>query len=331
MSDLSSAARRDAARPREAHELPDVYAPVEAPVADGRVWIDLLDPGPDELRRAGVTCGLRLPTREDLSEIESSSRHYVENGALYLSAPLLTGVDTEEPRLTPVGFIVTRERLITVRFDNLKSFDNAQAQAKLSPPGSGLEAFTLVYEAVIDRLADVLELLGGHLEELSHEVFNTPEGSRRDSREMRRLLRRVGGFGDRGSKLRGTLLVSNRLLPFVVDTADGALPKEIERRLNSARDDVASLAAYQENLANKVQFLLDASLGLINIEQNDVFKILTVVSAVGVPPTLVASIYGMNFKHMPELEWAWGYPYAWGLIVLTTVLPIWWFKKKGWF
>ena len=117
----------------------------------------------------------------------------------------------------------------------------------------------------------------------------------------------------------------------MVDTADGSLPKELERRLRAANDDVASLTAYQENLANKVQFLLDASLGLINIEQNYVFKILTVVSAVGVPPTLVASIYGMNFKHMPELEWAWGYPYAWGLIVLTTVAPILWFKRKGWF
>ena len=327
---LDSPARR-AARPAEEAGPPDVYAEVQERVADGRVWIDLLNPSPDELQHAGLACGLRLPTREDLSEIESSSRHYVEKGALYLSAPLLTGVDTGEPRLTPVGFIVTRERLITVRFDNLKSFDHAQELARSSPPASGLEAFTLVYEAVIDRIADVLELLGSHLEELSHDIFNAPEGTRRDSREMRRLLRRVGGFGDRGSKLRGTLLVSNRILPFVVDTADGSLPKELERRLKAANDDVASLTAYQENLANKVQFLLDASLGLINIEQNDVFKILTVVSAVGVPPTLVASIYGMNFKHMPELEWAWGYPYAWGLIVLTTVLPIWWFKRKGWF
>ena len=316
---------------RDAPDLPDVYDPVDAPPADGRVWIDLLNPGEAELKEAQQSCGLRIPSRENLSEIESSSRHFVENEALYLSAPLLTASDTPDAKLTPVGFIVTRERLITVRFDPLKPFDAAKEQAKATPPKSGLEAFTLVIEAVIDRKADVLEQQGAHLEELSHEVFHAPEGLRRDSREMRRLLRKVGGFGDRGSKMRGSLLSINRILPFVVDTADGSLPKDLERRLNAARDDVASLTAYQENLANKVQFLLDASLGLINIEQNDVFKILTVVSAVGVPPTLVASIYGMNFKHMPELDWPYGYGYAWVLIVLSTLIPVWWFKKKGWF
>lgn len=320
----------DDARQGEA-DLPEVYDPVEAPPADGRVWIDLLNPGPADLKHAQQTCGLRIPSRENLSEIESSSRHYVETGALYLSAPLLTASETEEPRLTPVGFIVTRERLVTVRFDELKAFETAKEQARSAGPKSGLEAFTLVIEAVIDRKADLLEAQGAHLEQLSGEVFNAPEHKRRSSHEMRVLLRRVGGFGDRGSKMRGSLLAINRILPFVVDTADGSLPPELERRLNAAREDVASLTAYGENLANKVQFLLDASLGLINIEQNDVFKILTVVSAVGVPPTLVASIYGMNFKNIPELNWPYGYAYAWGLILLSTVIPVWWFKKKGWF
>ncbi len=331
MADPALPARPAAVLPPAGPDRPDVYAPVETPAADGRVWIDLHDPDARALQHVGASCGLRIPSREDLSEIESSSRHYVENGALYLSAPLLTGSDTEEPRLTPVGFIVTRDRLVTVRFDDLKAFDNAKAQAAAAPPRSGLEAFTLVIEAVIDRKADVLEQQGAQLERLSHEVFNAPEDQRRDSRGMRRMLRRVGGFGDRGSKLRGSLLAINRILPFVIDTADGGLPKELERRLKAGLDDVASLTAYQENLANKVQFLLDASLGLISIEQNDVFKILTVVSAVGVPPTLVASIYGMNFKLMPELEWRFGYPYALALIVLSTVLPLWWFRRKGWF
>ena len=311
--------------------LPEVFEPVDAPADDGRVWIDLYKPDDATLKHACETCGLRIPSREDLSEIESSSRHFVENGALYLSAPLMTASETAEPRLTPVGFIVTRERLVTVRFDELKAFDMAREQSKTAKPRSGLEAFVLVIEAVIDRKADVLEAQGAQMEELSAEVFNAPEGRRRDSAAMRRLLRRVGGFGDRGSKMRGSLLSLNRILPFVVDTADGRLPPALEQRLNAARGDVASLTAYVENLANKVQFLLDASLGLINIEQNDVFKILTVVSAVGVPPTLVASIYGMNFKMMPELEWRFGYPYAIALIVLSTVLPLWWFRRKGWF
>ena len=310
---------------------PDVYAPPAAPVPDGRVWIDLLDPGEGDLKKAHAECGLRIPSRDELSEIESSSRHYVENGALYLSAPLLTHAETKEPELTPVGFIVTRERLVTIRFDKLKAFDAAEATAKATPPTSGLEAFTLVIEAIIDRKADVLELQAQALEELSREVFSRPATKPRDGDALRGLLRRVGEFGDRVSKMRGSLLVMNRILPFVVDSSDGRLPPELAHRLSAAREDVTSLTAYAENLASKTQFLLDAALGFIQIEQNDVFKILTVVSAVGVPPTLVASIYGMNFKHMPELEPIWGYPYALGMIVLSTILPLLWFRKKGWF
>ena len=319
------------AAPEGAPDVPEAYQPVEAPVEDGRVWIDLKDPSDAEIDKARAACGLRIPSREDLSEIESSSRHYVEGGALYLSAPLLTHAESEEPRLTPVGFIVTRERLVTVRFDELKAFQQAERDAGAKPPKSGLEAFTLVIEAVIDRKADVLEQQGEGLEKLSKEVFRRPSGEKRDGDELRGLLRRVGEFGDRGGKMRGSLLAIGRILPFVVDTSDGRLPKDIKHRLAAARDDVTSLTAYQENLASKTQFLLDAALGFIQIEQNDVFKILTVVSAVGVPPTLVASIYGMNFEHMPELKWPWGYAYAIGLMVAVTVAPLAWFRKKGWF
>ena len=312
-------------------DTPEVFEPMDAPVAAGRTWLALRNPGPAALKAAEGVCGLRIPTRENLSEIESSSRHFVENGALYLSAPLLTSSETPHPKLTPVGFIVTRERLVTVRFDPMKAFDAAAEQIRAHPVMSGLDAFTVVIEAVIDRKADLLEQQGLHMEELSSEIFHRPMNRRRDSEALRKLLSRVGSFGDRSGKMRGSLLAINRILPFVVDTSDGKLPPELARRLNAARDDVNSLTAYQENLSNKVQFLLDAVLGLINIDQNDVFKILTVVSVVGVPPTLVASIYGMNFKAMPELNWAYGYPYALTLILLSTVLPLLWFRRRGWF
>ncbi len=324
-------AMSEAPRNADASKIPEAYEPVQAPVPDGRVWIDLKRPSDGEVATARAECGLRIPTREDLSEIESTSRHYVENGALYLSAPLLTHAETEEPRLSPVGFIVTRERLVTLRFDDLKAFEQAQRDATANPPSSGLEAFTLVIEAVIDRMADVLEQQGDGLEKLSKEVFRRPSGKKRDGEELRGLLRRVGEFGDRGGKSRGSLLAIGRILPFVVDTSDGRLPKDLKQRLNAARDDVGSLTAYQENLASKTQFLLDAALGFIQIEQNDVFKILTVVSAVGVPPTLVTSMWGMNFKHMPELNLTWGYPMGLATIAASTVVPLLWFRRKGWF
>ena len=108
------------------------------------------------------------------------------------------------------------------------------------------------------------------------------------------------------------------------------VPAELKQRIKTQRSDIASLNDYEMHLTNKVQLLLDATLGLINIEQNNIIKVLTIVSVVGVPPTLVASMYGMNFKGMPELDWAWGYPYALTLILVSAVGPLLWFKKRGW-
>ncbi len=314
-----------------APDVAEVFQPLGGQEPAREVWIDLHDPDDSRVQDAHLRCGARIPTREDLSEIESSSRHFVENGALYLSLPLVVGALTDDPALTPVGFIVTRERLVTVRFDRLRSFETAAEQFKASPPKTGLEAFTGLIEALIDRKADLLEKHAQEIDELSHEVFRRKRQKRLDGDSMRALLAKVGVMADRGSKMRTSLVTLARVLPFVVDVSDGRLPDDLAGRLHSAKEDAASLIGFQEGLANKVQFLLDAALGFINIDQNDVFKILTVVSAVGVPPTLVASMYGMNFKNMPELGWKFGYPYALALIVITTLIPLWWFRKKGWF
>ena len=296
----------------------------------GKVWIDLLNPTVDDEAHAHAACGQRIPSREDLSEVESSSRHYMENGAIYLSAPVLTSGKDDRPILSPVGFIVTAERLVTVRFDELKAFTSELAAAEKAPPATGYEAFTRVLEAIIDREADILELVGEGLEESGRSIFKDMQGRRRPTNDMRDLLRALGHSGEKLGKLRHSLATLGRIAAFVVDNAH-RLPRDLEARLNSARDDVDSLSHFQEALNNKSQFLLDAALGFINIDQNDVIKVLTVVSVIGVPPTLVASIYGMNFKVMPELNWAYGYPYALCLIVLTTLVPLAWFKFKRWF
>ena len=183
-----------------------------------------------QVKHAHLKCGTRIPTREDLSEIESSSRHFVEDGALYLSLPLVINALTDDPSLTPVGFIVTRERLVTVRFDKLKSFETAAEQFKANPPKTGLEAFTGLIEALIDRKADLLEKHAQETEELSHEVFRRSNKKRLDGDGMRALLARVGSMADRGSKMRTSLVTLARVLPFVVDVADGKLPNEIGSR-----------------------------------------------------------------------------------------------------
>jgi magnesium transporter len=122
-----------------------------------------------------------------------------------------------------------------------------------------------------------------------------------------------------------------RVIPFVLSLQYDWILSGFEPRLKAVSKDVASLNEYEADLSSKVQFLLDAVLGFITIEQNDLFKVLTIVSVVGIPPTLMAGIYGMNFKFMPELDWAWGYPFGLGIIALSALIPLIWFKWRGWF
>ena len=298
-----------------------------------RVWIDLLDPGPADHEHAELACGLRLPDRAALSEIENSSRHYQEGEATYLSAPLMHGADTDAAELTPVGFIITPQHLVTVRFEAMRAFDAAAKRLAEHPPASSLDAFTALMEEIVDRKADVLEAQAAKLATVSTRIFDLARPKRRNraSDEMRRTLTEVGRTGALLGKMRSSLLTTHRITAYVSDGLTRGADKDLRRRLAAVDDDLQSLSSFAETLANKVQFLLDAVLGFINIDQNDVIKVLTVVSVVGVPPTLVASIYGMNFKLMPELNWHYGYPYALALIVLSAVLPLAWFKARGWF
>ena len=304
-----------------------------AQVEPDGVWIDLLNPGEVERDEAERVCGLRLPSREALSEVESSSRHYVEGEATYLSAALLRTVGADgRPELTPVGFILTPTRLVTIRYTPLKAFDSAAKRLAEHPPGSPLEAFTVLVDEIVDRKADVLEETGAQLERLSQQTFAelAPRQRRRASAIMRETLTEVGQAGNALSKARSSLLTLGRIVSYIIDDSRYG-DRDLRRRLQSAKEDIASLTGYSETLSNKVAFLLDAVLGFINIDQNEVIKVLTVVSVVGVPPTLVASMYGMNFKNMPELEWHYGYPYALALIVLSAVAPLVIFKLRGWF
>jgi magnesium transporter len=303
------------------------------------VWIDLLNPEASETAFVEKTTSLAVPSPDELSEIESSSRLRARDGALYLSLPLIYTAEPDEPMSTPVGFVLTRDRLITVRFAELPSFASFadRTLAPESPRVTGAGIFIELLEAIVDRLADALERSASELDSLSHRLFRagpTSPLSRRRSigeADLRVILRRVGHNGDLTSKIRDSLLGIARIVPFVLTLAADWLPHELKPRLETLRQDIASLNDYDAHLLNKVQLLLDGTLGLINIDQNNIIKVLTIVSVVGVPPTLVASMYGMNFKHMPELDWAWGYPYGLALIALSAILPLLWFKWRGWF
>ncbi len=313
-----------------------------APIPSDAVWIDLYDPSPEEAAAVETATGLRVPSRGALAEVETSSRLRRVKGGLSLSTPMIT-FEKSDSQLQPLGFLLTKDHLVTIRFHELRAF--ASAQTRLSDgedePATPSEVFLIVLEDLVDSLADALEDMATELDGLSTRIFDfdvrgrarrdleSPPPRRRDL-ALRRILRGISRRGKVLGKIRASLLGLERIVPFVSAACESlGLPEN--GRFETIRRDIESLDEFQTRLAENVQSLLHAALGLINIEQNNVFRVLTVVSTVGVPPTLIASIYGMNFKHMPELDWGYGYPYALALIVTSALIPIVYFRIKGWF
>ena len=309
--------------------------PVESAELADAVWIDLLDATPDERGAVEAATKRRLPTRAQIEEIESSSRVYTEDGALYLSTPILTGSDCVTDIPTTIGFVLTPERLITLRFAPFAAFDALMTTGGQRPHPVAYDLFLRTLEMIVDYTADALEHASGKLEAISRAAFRAEPapGARpqKAGNELRAGLRSLGRISDGISHLRDTLLGLGRVATFVQETGGKkAQEEDAATRLRAIRLDITSLTDYQAHLASKLQLLLDATLGFINVQQNDIVKMLTVVSVVGVPPVLIAGIYGMNFKVMPELSWHYGYPLALGAIVLSALIPLAWLKWRGW-
>lgn len=299
-------------------------------------WIDLVNGTAEEAAVVEDATGLHVASRAELQEIESSSRLGFVDGALYLSVPLVTRGGLDDGHVSPIGFALNPRCLVTIRFAPSQAIDDfiAHAQHPDAVPHGPVHIFVGLLEALVDRLADRLEQIGADLDRVSRRIFQGDLASgrqpRQSDRALRDALRVVGQAGDLVSHIRDSLLGIGRLLPYTEQMAAEWIEAELHPRFQTLRQDVASLSDYDAQVLNKVQLLLDATLGFINIAQNNIMKLLTVVSVVGIPPTLVASIYGMNFKGMPELTWAWGYPYGLTLIVVSAVVPLIWFLLRGW-
>jgi magnesium transporter len=310
-----------------------VRHPNSVPTLTDAVWIDLLDATDAEREEVGAATGLRLPAKEDIEEIESSSRVYVDGEALYLSTPMLKGDDCLTDGPTTVGFVLTPARLVTLRFAPVAAFDSVRERYGNVAKPSAPDAFLMLLETVVDHAADALERAGAELDDISRSAFRAerPRATQvKMSEELRGALRKLGRMSDGISHLRDTLLGMGRIGAFVHETSRETHLTGMLARLNAIRGDIGSLNDYQAHLAAKVQFLLDATLGFISIQQNDIVKTLTVVSVVGVPPVLIAGVYGMNFHRMPELDWPLGYPFALALIVVSALVPLAWLKWRGW-
>lgn len=301
-------------------------------------WIDAFEPSPEEMSFLEHIMEVDIPTMEDLVEIESSSRLAIDGDTLVMSLPATVKDAGGYPRSTPIGVVVAKERVVTIRFAPLPSFEALSKQicAKGELSAGGMGATLSILEIVVDHLADLLERIGGDLDGMSRSIFATGALSGKDHRPrqsnnvLRDLLQTVGRNGDLISKVSESLLGLSRIAPFLITKGAAMVTPEFKTRIETIGQDTKSLHEFQEHLANKTQFLLDTLLGLANIEQNNVFRVLTVVSVIGIPPTFVASMYGMNFKNMPELEWTHGYAYGLTLIALSAIAPAVWFKLKGW-
>ena len=297
------------------------------------VWIDLLHPSPEEEHAVQVALGIEVPTREEMQEVESSSRLYREGDTLVLTANFLYGADTGDFSSTPISFVLTAHALITVRYATPKAFPVFTTRCQKTPAlvTSGDAVMLHLFEQIVDRLADILERVSGDMDRASHNIFlrGVPDPANKRDRNLKEALLTLGQVGEVTTRASETLLGLNRIFTFVSAEKAMAVRKENQGTIKTLVRDVRSLVEYANFLNSKATFLLNAVLGIINVEQTNIIKTFTVVSVALMPPTLIASIYGMNFQHMPELEWTIGYPLALGLMVATAVLPIWFFKRKG--
>jgi magnesium transporter len=308
----------------------------DAAVPADAIWLDLFMPTNEEALRVNQGLGIELPTREEQVEIEPSSRLYQEGEAIYMTATVLSQSDSPSPEAGVITFIVTRGRLLTLRTVDPRPVATFAQRVTRQPQlcGSAEEALIGLLEQIVDRIADVLEKLSLDLDALSRAIFDDrPSTARRrvgERRDLQAILRSLGRADDLVSTARESLHSLARVERFFTHASQASLRKEHRTRLNALSRDLGSLAEHSGFEARKVNFLLDATLGMINIEQNRIIKIFSVAAVVFLPPTLIASIYGMNFAFMPELGEPWGYPLALGLMVLSAALPYLYFKRKGW-
>ncbi|MDZ7828959.1 MAG: magnesium/cobalt transporter CorA [Halofilum sp. (in: g-proteobacteria)] len=304
-----------------------------AELQDSVVWIDLVDPTNDEETTLERQLGLDLPARAEMEEIEISSRLYYEDGASFMTATLPAQTESNDPQMLPVTFVLTPERLVTIRYHEPGAFKTFPVRAAKAAPGcdTGEGVLVALLEAIVDRIADILERAGRDIDGISRQVFKRPSADSAQDRDFQVLLESIGGKGDLTSNIRDSLLTLERLVGFLSHgTMQRRSGKDVRERVKTLARDVRSLSDHASFLSQKTTFLLDATLGMLNIEQNATIKIFSVVAVIFLPPTLIASIYGMNFEFMPELEWPFGYPFALVLMVLSAVLPFAYFKFRHW-
>jgi len=305
-----------------------------SPLPEEALWLDLLEPTVEEERLVEARLDVSVPTREEMREIETSNRMYEEDGAVYLTATVLTKLETDQPENSQVTFILKGPRLVTNRYVDPLPFRRYIAYAERHPQtcNSAPAILAGLLESFVNRIADIIERVGSDMDVASAEVFNTSrlKRKRRVQRDFRRVLERVGQSGELIAKTRESLVSLSRLLTYVQQSNLLQINGEVRNRMRTLSRDVVAMSDHANFLGTNLNFLLDATLGMINIDQNNILKIFSVVTVFLLPPSVIAGIYGMNFRHIPGLDDTWGFYGALGLMVLSAVLPYLLFKRRGW-
>lgn len=305
----------------------------ESKIPDRTIWVDMISPSIEEENCIKSQLGINIPSREEVWKNQVLNRLYRENGISYMIAAIITKINSPYPQISPVTFVLSNNCLVTIRSIAPTSFLNFSQRIIRESRDFNTANMVLegLMEEVLTRVAHNSEVVMKDLDDLSHDIFdleNPEKPKQNDAKELKTVLRKLGAIVDLNSKINESLHSINRLLHFFSETHDNS--KELKAAISTLITDTSVLTQQTSFISEKVTFQLDATLGMINVEQNTIIKIFSVVAAFFLPPTLVSSIYGMNFQNMPELKWGIGYPIAVALMAVSAVLPFLYFKKKGW-
>jgi magnesium transporter len=313
----------------DAQGLSKVAEITTQPIPAETIWLDVVDPSPAEKTLVEEALGLELPSFTDMKEIETSSRLYHVGDVTYMTVVHLLNTNSESLSITAIAYILGPHQLITVRHQQsavFKLFIERAGKSGISTPSSAFAAFM---EMTTGLLADLLEGVNQDLERASMSIFCKRTSGIEAS--LQKVILQIGSCANLSSKVRESLLDKIRVLNFAENEAKTWQDTTVRPRLQVTLRDVQSLSDYVAFMEDKTSFLLDATVGMISIEQNRVIKIFSIVAVIFMPPTLIASIYGMNFKNlMYELDWKYGYPYALGLMLTSALITLWFFRRRKW-
>ncbi len=304
---------------------------------DGRAvrWIDLHNPTLEEEQAAEALLGIDIPTPEDRRPLEESARLYREGRTLVMTAVIISGVAEGQPLRSQITFVLTPTALVSVRAaDPLPVHAFIDRICQLPPEDTKPEALLVgLIEAMLERAADVLERVAADLNEVSLRLFFKDQETKRRAKsdeQMQALIRRLGRKRRIAALLRESLFSFDRLVPFLIEQSGETLTADCRTRLTLLLRDIRALTTFEAQLSSEVSYLHEATLGLITLDQNQIVKVFSILAVLFLPPTLVGSIYGMNFDFMPELHWRFGYPFSLLLMLASALVPFFWLRRKGW-